>query len=49
MTNPSTSHSKLKYEKIQYRAALVITGAIKGTSHDSLYQQIALESLADRR
>ena len=49
MTNPSTSPSKLKYEKIQYRAALVITGAIKGTLRDSLYQQIAPESLADRR
>ena len=34
---------------IQYRAALVITGAIKGTSHDCLYQEIGLESLADRR
>ena len=34
---------------IQYRAALVIAGAIKGTSHDCLYQEIGLESLADRR
>ena len=34
---------------IQYRAALVITGAIKGTSRDRLYQEIGLESLADRR
>ena len=44
MTNPSTSPSKL-----QYRAALVITGAIKGTSRDRLYQKIGLEPLADRR
>ena len=34
---------------IQYRAALVITEAIKGTSRDRLYQEIGLESLADRR
>ena len=34
---------------IQYRAALVITGAIKGTSRDLLYQEIGPESLADRR
>ena len=34
---------------IQYRTALVITGAIKTTSHDYLYQEIGLESLADRR
>ena len=34
---------------IQYWAALVITGAIKGTSRDRLYQEIGLESLADRR
>ena len=34
---------------IQYRAALAITGASKGTSRDHLYQEIGLESLADRR
>ena len=32
---------------IQYRAALVITGVIKCTSYDCLYQAIGLESLAD--
>ena len=35
---------------IQYRAALVIAWAIKGTSRNQLYQDIIrLESLADRR
>ena len=34
---------------IQYQAALAITGAIRGTSRDRLYQETALESLADRR
>ena len=34
---------------IQLRSALVIAGAIKGTSRDRLYQEIARESLIDRR
>ena len=46
---PLDESVKAKIEMIQYRAALVITGAIKGTSRDRLYQEIALESLADRR
>ena len=33
----------------QYKAALVVTGAIKGTSRDRLYQELGLEFLADRR
>ena len=41
---------KTKIETIQYRAALVITAAIKNTSLDRLYQEVGLiESLADRR
>ena len=34
---------------VQYKPTLVITGAIKGTSRDRLYQQLGLESLADKR
>ena len=34
---------------VQYKPALVITGAIKGTSRDRLYQELGLEPLADRR
>ena len=34
---------------IQYRGALVITGVIKSTSRDRIYQEIGLESLGDRR
>ena len=33
----------------QYRAALVITVAIKTTFRDRLHQELGLESLADRR
>ena len=41
---------KTKIETIQYRAALVITAAIKNISLDRLYQEVGLiESLADRR
>ena len=34
---------------VQYNSALMITGAIKGTCHDKTYQEVGLESLADRR
>ena len=34
---------------IQYNAALVITGPIKGTSRDPIYRVLGLESLAERR
>ena len=36
-------------EKVQYKACLAITGAIQGTSHESLYQELGLESLRFRR
>ena len=38
-----------KMESIQYNAALVITGAIRGTSREKLYQELGLESLCKRR
>ena len=34
---------------VQYKAALVIIGAIKGTPRDRLYQELGLESLVDSR
>ena len=46
---PYNESFKTKIETIHYRAALVVTGVIKGTSRDLLYQKIGLESLADRR
>ena len=36
-------------EALQYNAALAITGAIKGTSRDRLYQELGFESLSSRR
>ena len=38
-----------KLESIQYNACLAITGAIRGTSKEKLYQELDLESLQLRR
>ena len=35
-------------KRIQYNAALVITGAIKGTSQSKLYNKLGFESLKFR-
>ena len=40
---------KEKLEKVQYSAALIITGAIKGTSREQLYKERGLESLCNSR
>ena len=39
----------IKMESIQYNAALAITGAIRGTSRQKLYQELGIESLSKRR
>ena len=38
-----------KIESVQYNAALTITGAIKGSSRDKLYQELGLEYFQQRR
>ena len=38
----------LKLESIQYHACLAITGAIRGSSREKLYQELGLESLQQR-
>ena len=40
---------KEKSKKVQYSAALIFTGTIKGTSRERLYKELGLESLCDRR
>ena len=40
-------HQKL--DSIQYNAALAITGAIRGTSKEELYDELGLETLEKRR
>ena len=46
---PLNKSLKRKIEVVQYNAALIITGAFKGTRRDKIYQEPGLESLADRR
>ena len=38
-----------RIESIQYNAAIAITGAIRGTSSEKLYQELGLESLRSGR
>ena len=46
---PNNSRLSDKIESVQYNASLAITGAIRGTSKEKLYQELGLESLKDRR
>ena len=46
---PNNESFYTKIERIQYNAALAITGAIKGTSQTKLYKELGLESLKFRR
>ena len=45
---PNNSRLSDKIESVQYNAALAITGTIRGTSNEKLYQELGLESLKDR-
>ena len=40
-------HQKVEY--LQYNAALAITGAVRGTSREKIYQELGLEPLQQRR
>ena len=46
---PHNSSFCNKIESVQYNAALAITGCIKGTSKEKLYQELGIESLGNRR
>ena len=46
---PSNDAFSNKLETVQYNAALAITGAVKGTSREKLYQELGLEYLQQRR
>ena len=51
---PSTLQGTLnclmeKVERVQYQAALIITGAWRGSSRSKLYEELGWESLTDRR
>ena len=47
--NSSNATFSQMIETVQYNAALAITGAIRGTSREKLYQELGFESLYDRR
>ena len=46
---PSNASFSKKIESVQYNATLAITGAIKGSSREKLYQELGLEYLYQRR
>ena len=46
---PNNSSLSEKIESLQYNTALAITGAIKGSSKEKLYQELGFGSLKDRR
>ena len=46
---PDNQNFENKLEKIQYKACLAITGAIQGTSRQTLYDELGLISLCKRR
>ena len=47
--NPVNESLINKLEKVQYQACLAITGAIQGTSRESLYKELITESLQSRQ
>ena len=46
---PNNEHFCNMIERVQYNAALAITGAIKGTSQQKIYSELGLEYLCFRR
>ena len=46
---PDNESFQNKIEKVQYKACLAITGAIKGISREKRYEALGLHSLVERR
>ena len=46
---PSNATFSNRIESAQYNAALAITGTIKGTSKEKLYQELEFETMKERR
>ena len=44
---PDNESVRKKLESAQYKVALVITGAVPGTSREKIYQELGLESLRE--
>ena len=49
MTKVIMTPSIKKMESVQYNFALNMTGSIRGTSVEKIYQELGLESLPKRR
>ena len=49
MTNVKMNYFCEKLKSLQYKAALAITGAIRGTARHKIYQELGFESLKSRR
>ena len=47
--HPENESFSSKTESVQYNASLAITGAIRETSQEKLYQELGLESLRSER
>ena len=47
--HPNNELFKKRLESMQYNAALAITGCIRGSSMDKIFNELGLEYLADRR
>ena len=45
----SLNHLMEQIEKIQYQAALAVTGAWQGSNRSQIYEEVGWESLSDRR
>ena len=44
-----TMHRFIRNKSLQYNACLAITGAIRGSSREKIYQELGFESLQQRR
>ena len=45
----SLTNAMEEIEKVQYKAALAVTGAWQGSNRSKLYEELGWESLSDRR
>ena len=46
---PGNQNFQNKFEKVQYKACLAITGAIQGTSRQKIFDELGLDTLIERR
>ena len=46
---PNLSSLANKIESVQYNAAFVITGVIRGTYKEKIHEELGFESLKDRK